>query len=168
LRAMIAKLIFCLICGLLLVCTGRTAPARAQESARTWRLGQDEGKVFLAYGSDSAEDTPIAFNCKAGSGAITVFVAETDAALKPMQKVTAIFAAGPIRSKVPGKTVPNEDAGVPSFEGTLAATDPLFAALSNADDLSIDVGVAHQDVPLQLIGDKAVEFPGLCRKAKSR
>jgi hypothetical protein len=164
---MITKGLCCLIGGLLLWCTGPSLPVQAQQSeARTWRLSQDEGKIVLAFGS--AKDTPVVFNCKPGSGTITVFVAETDAALKPNQKVTAIFAADAIQSRVPGKTAVNEEAGVPSFEGTLAATNPLFAALSNADDLSIDIGVAHQDVPLQLIGDTAAELSGLCRKTKSR
>jgi hypothetical protein len=166
---MTIKQLYWLMCGLAFVCTEQSSQVQAQQSeARTWRLRQDDGKVSLAFGSDSAEDTPVVFNCKPGSGAIAVFVAETDSTLKPRQKVTAIFSAGTTQSRVLGKTVANEQAGVPSFEGMLPATDPLFAALSTADDLSIDVGDAHQEVPLQLIGDNATEFPGLCRKTKPR
>jgi hypothetical protein len=170
LRTMTKKQTWRLICGLALVaCTERSSPVQAQQSEdRTWRLSQDAGKVGLAFGSDSAEDMPVVFTCKASSGSVSVFVAETDAALKPNQKVTAIFAAGETRAKVPGKTGSNEDAGVPSFDGTLPATDPLFAALATADDLSIDVGPAHQDVPLQLIGEQGAEFAGLCRKGKPK
>lgn len=159
-----------MICGLvLLASTEQSTPARAQQSEhRTWRLSQDASKVTLAFGSDNAEDTPVVFTCNAGSGAVSVFVAETDAELKPKRKVTAIFTAGASESKVPGRAVANEDAGIPSFEGRLPATDPLFAALSTADDLSISVGSALQDVPLQLIGEQATEFAGLCRKGKPR
>jgi hypothetical protein len=145
------------------------APAHGQKPEdRRWRLSEADGKVILAFGSDSAEDTPVVFDCKAGTGTVRVFVAETDAALKANQKLIATFVAGATTSKVAGRTVANEDAGIPSFQGTLPATDPLFAAFSAADDLSIQVGAAYQDVPLQLIGEHATEFAGLCRRAKRR
>jgi hypothetical protein len=159
-----------LTCGLAVcVAAAQCVPARGQKPEdRSWRLSEADGRAILAFGSDNAEDTPVVFDCKAGSGTVRVFVAETDAALKANQKLVATFVAGAATSKVPGRTVANEDAGIPSFRGTLPATDPLFAAFSAADDLSIQVGAAHQDVPLQLIGEHATEFAGLCRRAKRR
>src|SRR4029079_4511050 len=44
--------------------------------------------------------------------------------------MTALLTAGRTTSKVHGKTLTNEEAGSPSFQGTQPANDPLFAALS--------------------------------------
>jgi hypothetical protein len=47
--------------------------------------------------------------------------------------------AGRTTSKVQGQTMPNEQAGVPSFDGKQPASEPLFAALSKAQVLVIAV-----------------------------
>jgi hypothetical protein len=130
-----------------------------------WQLTKPgDGTAVLVYGGESGEDTPIVLSCKLHSGVIKVFVAETSEALKPNQAINATLAAGSVRSSVPGKTVPNEDAGVPSFQSTLQATDPLLVALTGTNSLSIDVGASHQQVPLKGIGNKSQEFTALCRK----
>jgi hypothetical protein len=63
-----------------------------------------------------------------------------------------------------GKTLPNEEAGTPSFQGKQPANDPLFAALSKERILVFVVGPSRDQVPLQDIGDKADRFSRLCRK----
>src|SRR6516162_1370511 len=113
---------------------------------------------MLAYGGESPEDMPITLDCKLHSGVIGVFAAETSEALKPNRRINAMLAAGSVRSRAPGKTIPNEDAGVPSFQGTLQVTDPLLDALAGANSLSIDVGASHKQVPLKGIGNKSREF----------
>jgi hypothetical protein len=130
-----------------------------------WQLIKDsDGKAELSYGGESAEEMPILLDCKLHSGVIGVFVAETSKALKPNRRIDATLAAGSVRSSVSGKTLPNEDAGVPSFQSTLQAADPLLDALAGANSLSIDVGASHQQVPLKGIGNKSQQFATLCRK----
>jgi hypothetical protein len=65
---------------------------------------------------------------------------------------------------VRGKTLPNEEAGTPSFLGTLPADDPLFAALSKERILVFVVGPSRDRVPLRDIGDKAGRLSRLCVK----
>jgi len=78
--------------------------------------------------------------------------------------MTASLTAGRTTSKVRGKTMPNEEAGTPSFLGTLPADDPLFAALSKERVLVFVVGPSRDQVPLQDIGDKAGRLSRLCQK----
>src|SRR5262245_41497211 len=136
---------------------------RAQESEeRTWRLDAKDPR--LEYGTDNPEDTPIAFTCDAGRGRIRVWINETGRGVKPRRSMTATLTAGRTSSKVRGKTLPNEEAGTPSFEGTMPANDPLFAALSKERTLVIVVGPSRDRIPLRDIGDKAERFSRLCQK----
>lgn len=154
------------LCAIVLI-AGPIPSLSAQEEVvtRQWQLSKGgDGQPTLVYGTDSPEDMTIAFDCEPRSGVIRVFVAETNEALKPNRQINATLAAGSTRSRVAGKTVPNEDASVPSFEGTLPATDPLLDALTRARNLSIDVGAWHGQVPLQDIGNKSRELARLCRK----
>ena len=136
---------------------------RAEESEkRTWRLDADQPR--LDYGTDNPEDTPIAFYCEAGRGRVEVWINETSNGVKPRRSMTASLTAGRTTSKVRGKTMPNEEAGTPSFLGTLPADDPLFAALSKERVLVFVVGPSRDQVPLQDIGDKAGRLSRLCQK----
>jgi len=136
---------------------------RAEESEkRTWRLDADQPR--LEYGTDNAEDTPIAFSCDAGRGRVEVWINETGRGVKPGRSMTASLTAGRTTSKVRGKTQPNEEAGTPSFSGTLPANDPLFATLSKERSLVFVVGPSRDQVPLRDIGDKADRFSRLCQK----
>jgi hypothetical protein len=148
-----------------IACSTQLLNAQQHEEAYKWQLvNGSDGKATLAYGGESAEDMTIALDCKLHSGVIGVFVAETSEALKPNRRINATLMAGSVRSSVQGKTVPNEDAGVPSFQGTLQATDALLDALAGANSLSIDVGASHQQVPLKGIGNKSRAFVTQCRK----
>jgi hypothetical protein len=148
-----------------IACSTQSLNAQQHEEIYKWQLiNGGDGKTMLTYGGESPEDMAIALDCKLHSGVIGVFAAETSEALKPNRRINATLAAGSVRSSVPGKTVPNEDAGVPSFQGTLQATDPLLDALAGANSLSIDVGASHKQVPLKGIGNKSREFVTLCRK----
>ncbi len=118
----------------------------------------------MTYGTDNAEDTPITFSCKAGRGVVDVFISETGHGVKPGRSMSASLAASGVASRVRGRSLPNEEAGVPSFQGSLAAGDPLFTALGQAKLLVMKVAPSRQQVPLQKIGDKAEKFKNLCRK----
>jgi hypothetical protein len=78
--------------------------------------------------------------------------------------MTAALTAGRTTSQARGKTLPNEEAGTPSFQGTQPASDLLFAMLSKERTLVLVVGPSRQQVPLRDIGDKAERFSRLCRK----
>jgi hypothetical protein len=60
--------------------------------------------------------------------------------------------------------MPNEDAGVPSFEGTLPAGDPIFAAMSAGGTLAVAVGPARETAPLKGAADKFEKFAAACAK----
>jgi len=147
----------------LFVLIDATTSLRAEESEkRTWRLDADQPR--LDYGTDNPEDTPIAFYCEAGRGRVEVWINETSNGVKPRRSMTASLTAGRTTAKVRGKTMPNEEAGTPSFLGTLPADDPLFAALSKERVLVFVVGPSRDQVPLRDIGDKAGRLSRLCQK----
>ena len=149
----------------LFVLVDASTSLRAEESEkRTWRLTDEADQPRLEYGTDNVEDIPIAFSCKAGRGLVEVWINETGKGVKPGRSMTASLTAGRTTSKVRGKTLPNEEAGTPSFEGTQPANDPLFAALSKERVLVFVVGPSRDQVPLQDIGDKADRFSRLCQK----
>jgi hypothetical protein len=142
-----------------------TTLLRAQESEkRMWRLTVEAAGPVLGYGTDNAEDTPISFSCKAGGGLVDVWINETSHGVTPGRSMTASLTAGSTVSKVRGKTLPNEEAGTPSFLGTQPASDPIFAALSKERLLVFEVGPSRDQVPLEDIAGKAERFRRLCEK----
>jgi hypothetical protein len=117
--------------GLLLLADAHASRARSNltgEPGGTVQAGETE----LTYGTNNAEDTPVTFSCKTGQGTVRVFINETGRGVKPGRSMTASLTAGPTTSKIKGRTLVNEEAGSPSFAGTLPASDPLFAALAKA------------------------------------
>ena len=149
----------------LFVLVDASTSLRAEEfEKRTWRLTVEADHPRLDYGTENVEDIPIAFSCKAGRGLVDVWINETGKGVKPGRSMTASLTAGRTTSKVRGKTLWNEEAGTPSFEGTQPANDPLFAALSKERVLVFVVGPSRHQVPLQDIGDKADRFSRLCQK----
>ena len=148
--------------GLLVVADASTSLRAEKAEKRTWRLEADQSR--LEYGTDNVEDVPIAFSCDAGRGRVGVWINETGRGVKPGRSMTASLTAGRTTSKVRGKTMTNEEAGTPSFEGTLPANDPLFAALSKERVLVFVVGPSRDQVPLRDIGDKADRFSRFCQK----
>lgn len=149
----------------LLVLVDASTLLRAEDSEkRTWRLTDEARQPRLDYGTNNPEDTPIAFNCEAGQGLVEVWINETSNGVKPGRSMTASLTAGRMISKVRGETLPNEEAGTPSFSGTLSATDPLFATLSKERTLIFVVGPSRSQVPLRDIGNKADRFSRLCQK----
>jgi hypothetical protein len=146
---------------LIALATGLTA-ANARDTSK-WSASSEKDQASLRYGDDS-EESVVVFSCKPRSDAVRIFVGETDASLKPNEKVTASISVGSQKATVRGRTVPNELAGVPSFMGGLSAADPLFAALTGSDNLVIKVAKSRTVVPLKSIGGKAADFSKACRK----
>jgi len=146
----------------LFVVVDAIALLRAEDSEeRTWRLTVEQNEPRLA---DNPEDTPIAFSCKVRGGFVDAWINETGKGVKANRSMVAALTAGRTTSKVRGKTLTNEEAGSPSFQGALPAKDPLLAALSKERALVLVVGPSRDQVPLQEIGDKADRFSRLCQK----
>ena len=144
---------------------GAQCAAFAQsDDIRTWRLSSEPRDTTLYYGSTNAEDVAIIFACRNRSGVVSVSINETNSSLRPNRRVTATLRAGSASANVPGKTVPNEEAGSPGFEGRLDLPKPLFAALTGARELTYSVGRVSDKVPLQAIGDKNARFVAACSK----
>jgi hypothetical protein len=150
--------------GLFVLVDASTSLRAQEDDRRTWRLAVEADRSRLDYGTNNPEDTPIAFSCKPGQGLVEVWINETSKGVKPNRSMTASLRAGTKISRVHGKTLTNEEAGTPSFSGTLPANDPLFAALSKERILVFVVRPSRGRVPLREIGNKADRFSRSCRK----
>jgi hypothetical protein len=148
--------------------TAASAVALAKEE-RIWTLSGVPGKkgedVSLQYGVPESDYVTIIFSCKPRSGVVVAFISATDVKLKPGRKATATLAVGAVKSAVPGKLLVNEEAGAPSFEGSLPATEAIFAALAGgAGTLAITVGPAKDTAPLDRASEKFAKFNAACAK----
>jgi hypothetical protein len=159
-----------LVCGSFVALTGSAmghAPANAKEE-RVWTLSGLEMKkpdsISLAYAAPESDYVTFVFSCKPQSGGVSLFVSETSAKLKPGKKATAEISVAATKARAEGKLMPNEDAGVPSFEGTLPAGDPIFAAMSAGGTLAVAVGPARETAPLKGAADKFGKFAAACAK----
>jgi hypothetical protein len=150
-------------CGVFILC----APAPAKDE-RVWTLsGLEEKKpdqIYLNYGVPESDDSFGAFRCKPGSGVVTLFIAETSEKLKPGKSATAILSVGELQTRIAGKLVPNEEAGVPSFQGRLPATDPIFDAMAAGETLTAAVGPSKETAPLKGATEKVKKFTAACSK----
>jgi hypothetical protein len=134
--------------GLFVLLDAGTSLRAAETEKRTWRLTVEADQPRLDYGTDNVEDIPIAFSCKPGRGVVDLWINETSTGVKPGRSMIASLTAGRTTSKVRGKTLPNEEAGTPSFEGTLRANDPIFTTLAKERSLIFVVGPSREQVPL--------------------
>jgi hypothetical protein len=150
-------------CGVFILC----APAPAKDE-RVWTLsGLEEKKldlIILNYGIPESDDAFGSFSCKPKSGVVTLFVAETSEKLKPGRSATATLSVGETQTKVAGKLLPNEEAGVPSFEGRLPANDPIFGAMAAGETLAAAIGPSKETAPLKGVADKVKKFVAACAK----
>jgi hypothetical protein len=167
-RALLAAAGIAASAGLCVLIDARASLHAQDPEKRMWRLAVEANQPRLDYGTDNPEDTPIVFSCKAGRGVVDVWINETGNGVKPGRSMTASLTAGRTSAKVRGKTEPNEEAGTPSFSGTLPAADPLFATLAKERSLAFVVGPSRDQVPLRDIGTKADRFSRLCQKNENR
>ncbi|TLG78736.1 hypothetical protein [Methylocystis sp. B8] len=140
----------------------------AQTDARVWTLGgledKDADSIYLGYGVPESDDSLGSFTCAPGSGVVKIWVAETSDKLKAGDKATATLSVGQKTAKVAGKLVPNEEAGVPSFEASLQTKDPIFAAMTSGETLNISIGGAQRTAPLADAAEKFKKFTAACAK----
>lgn len=157
-----------MVCGALAVATVGTAPIARAADERVWTLGGIEDKnadsIYLGYGVPETDDSFGSFTCKPGGGSVKVWIAETNQKLKPGKPATAVLSAGGVKTRVAGKLMPNEEAGVPSFEGSFKANDPIFAQMLNGGTLEVVVGPSKQTAPLSGAAEKFKKFAAACVK----
>lgn len=150
-------------CAFFILC----APAPAKDE-RVWTLsGLEEKKpdlIFLNYGVPETDDSFGGFSCKPKSGVVAFFLTETSAKLKPGKAATAALSIGDVQAKIAGKLLPNEEAGVPSFDGRLPANDPIFEAMTTAETVTAVVGPSKQTAPLKGAAEKVTKFIAACAK----
>jgi hypothetical protein len=159
-----------LACGVAAALTGSAlghGPANAREE-RVWTLsGLEEKKpdsISLAYAVPESDYVTFIFSCKPKSGEVSLVVAETSVKLKPGKKATAELSVRETRASAAGKLTPNEEAGAPSFEGRLPASDPIFAAMAAGGTLAVAVGPSRETAPLKGAADKIGKFAAACAK----
>lgn len=130
---------------LLFVCS--LSPALAQE--RQWSFDQTDKDAYLVFGVPETDDVGLSFWCTQRSGWITLFLPESDPALKPGRKTKVNVYAGGRRFRFEGATTANQEAGNISIEVRLKPDDRLFASLAEADRIRIVAGKSEHVFPLQ-------------------
>ncbi|WP_210332716.1 hypothetical protein [Methylosinus sp. H3A] len=143
------------------------APLAAAQQGRVWTFSVDEtkpGRAYLNYGLPESDDSFGGFHCERRSGFATLFIAETSERLKAGARVTALLAVGATQAKVAGKLLPNEEAGVPSFEGRLSVSDPIFEAMAAGETLVATIAPSKQSAPLTGAAEKLRKFITACAK----
>jgi hypothetical protein len=143
---------------------GVAGPALGE--TRVWTLTQEmtPPRASLSYAVPETDDIFGDFRCTPGSGSVTFFLSTTSARLKPGRRATAMISVDAMRARVQGKLLPNEEAGVPSFEGRIDARHPLLAALENGKTLTVVVGPSKQSAPLAGQSEKFGKFVAVCAK----
>lgn len=141
--------------------------ARAADE-QVWTLGGLEDKnadsIYLGYGATETDDNFGSFTCMPGSGVVKIWIAETNENLTPGKPAKAALSVGAAKAKISGRLIPNEEAGVPSFEGSLKASDPIFAAMASGVTLEVVVGASKQSAPLAGAAEKFKKFSAACAK----
>jgi hypothetical protein len=144
-----------------------TAAIAHSESERVW-ISTTEDKpphwAYLGYGVPETDDSFGAFRCKSHSGEVILFIAETGEKLTAGKPVSAMLTAGEAHATVAGRLIPNEEAGVPSFEGRMSADDPIFEVMTSARTLVATIGSAKQAAPLTGAAEKIRKFVADCKK----
>jgi hypothetical protein len=142
------------------------AAPTALAQTRVWTLTQEKAppRASLVYAVPETDDIFGDFRCTPGSGSVTFFLSTTSTRLKPGRRATATVSANAVRATIPGKLLPNEEAGVPSFEGRLDAGHPLLAALASGKTLTAVVGPSKQTAPLAGQSEKFRKFVAACAR----
>jgi hypothetical protein len=137
----------------------------AAEGKPDWFLDTgSQGRAVLYFGEKGSDEQDLVLSCKVHTGRIRIFVGETDPSLKPYARTEVLASAGTYKSKISGRTLPNELANVPSFQADLPASDGIFEVTSSAKFLVLKVGLSRQEIPLDTIADKMADFSKACRK----
>jgi hypothetical protein len=121
-------------------------PAAAQE--RQWTLEASDQDAYLIFGVPESDDVGISMWCPIRQGMVNIFIPETDPGLAAGQDATLVLMAAEETSEIKGKTEVNMDAGISSFEASIEADHPIFAAMLRADRFRTRIGAAESAFPL--------------------
>ena len=123
-----------------------SAPSMAQE--RIWTLDQSDAEIYLVFGVPETDDVGVSFWCTQQSGIVKLYFPESDPKLKPGVEIKfKLEVAGKIYP-LKGKTAFNEESTGTSLEAELKTTDPMFAALQEANRFAVKVGASSHVFPL--------------------
>lgn len=123
-----------------------STPSLAQE--RIWTLDQTDAEVYLVFGVPETDDVGVSFWCTQQSGIVRLYVPESDPQLKPAVEVNFELEVAAKTYPLKGKTAFNEESTGTSLEAELKTTDPMFAALQEANHFAVKVGSTSHVFPL--------------------
>jgi hypothetical protein len=139
-------------------------PARAADDYK-WVYSQTADMVELSYLIPDSDAIDTIFSCKPGGKSpggrsIGYMDVETTEKLLGKSKATIIIRVGGKSFTLKGKLLPNEEAGVPSFEAFRAANHPLWAALAKAADFETEIAGEKESHTLK--GAEMAKFVKAC------
>jgi hypothetical protein len=137
-----------------------SASAAAQE--RQWSLDRGDDDAYLVFGVPETDDVGISFWCTMHTGIVNIFVPEVDPRVATAKTLTFTLSAGETVARIEGKTTVSPETGTTSLEARVPDSQPIFAALKNADRFKIKVGKEENVYPL-IDADVAGLF-SLCKK----
>jgi hypothetical protein len=137
-----------------------SASAEAQE--RQWSLDVGDDAAYLVFGTPDSDDIGVSLWCNLHAGEINMFIAETDATLKPERTIRATVTVAGKRLRIKGRTQANEESDSISFEAKLAYSDPIFALMLTTDRFKIRVG--REDIAYPLLDADLKGLMAACKK----
>ncbi len=123
-----------------------SAPSLAQE--RIWTLDQTDAEVYLVFGVPETDDVGVSFWCNLQSGIVKLYFPQSDPKLKPGVEINFKLEVAGKTYPLKGKTAFNEESTGTSLEAELKTTDPMFAALQEANYFAVKVGSSSHVFPL--------------------
>jgi hypothetical protein len=132
---------FCLAIFLMVANT-----ARAQE--RQWTIDQTDKEAYLAFGVPETDDVGVSFWCKLQSDVINFYAPESDKRLKISTSQNFVIEVSSRSFRFKGKTSASRETSAISLEAELKISEPVFAALQDADRFSVNIGKDKQNFPL--------------------
>lgn len=148
---------------LLLVALGLLAgKALAQE--REWSLDASDQEAYLIFGVPDTDDVGVSLWCPVRKGVVNLLMPRPTAELKKFghRKVPLTLHVGKETATFAGKIDLNTEADASSVEVEMPATQPLLAALLQADRFSVTVD--HHEVIFPLYDANVQGLLDLCRK----
>jgi hypothetical protein len=149
--------------GAALVSTAATAAP--QTSSRVWVAGGlKKGDPSLSYSTPDSDDIGIVLSCKRGQGSVKIFISETSDKFKPNGTATGVLSVGSAKLSFSASFTPNEEAGIPSLEGSAPLKNELFSQLKGSGKLQISIDEWSDSFPLKGIDEQAAKFIAACSK----
>lgn len=105
-------------------------PAFAEPDRRVWNLSAFEGRMILSFSQPETDNVFITFSCSEGSGIVTVVFGASSDKVTAGETLDFVLKVGATTANLRGGASQNLLDGVPSLNGSLGASDPVFTALA--------------------------------------